>query len=84
MEKFKEEGFRIGPHKAFLFARDARSINLVFCSEVAQDLARSLLLNPCTDLQGAVDEAVTDLSPDDKIAVMPHAATVVPALINEV
>jgi len=84
MEKFKQEGFRIGPHKAFLFARDARTINLVFCSEVDEGLAELLLLNPCSDLQGAVDEALTHLDPDDKIAVMPHAATVVPALITEV
>ena len=82
-ERFWQEGFRIGAHKAFLFARNASDLNLVFCSQLNEDLARSLLLIPCQDLQTAIDKALVDLPAGEKIAVMPHAATTLTALSEE-
>jgi len=60
IERFRREGFHIGPHKAFQIARDARGpgadargpgadasrTRLVWVSEMAPDFARRLLLNP--------------------------------------
>ena len=75
MEAYRQEGFRIGPHKAFQFARDTTEARLVFCSEMPDELANRLLLNPAEDFQSAVDAALAELDPGDRIAVLPHATS---------
>ena len=82
LEKFQAEGFRIGPHKAYQFARDTKNARLMFCSEMEDGLAQTLMLNPIKDLQVAVDLALADLQPGDRVAVLPHAATTIPYLKN--
>jgi len=78
IEQFMAKGFRVGPHKAFQIARDAKKVHLHWFSEMELEDAQRLLLNPITDLQGAVDLALTDLQPGDRIGVMPHAASTIP------
>jgi nickel-dependent lactate racemase len=78
IKKFKTEGFRIGPHKAFQIARDATRLRLMFYSEMDQDLSRALLLNPVKDLQTAIDAALADLQPEDRIGILPHASSTIP------
>ena len=76
--KFKADGFRIGPHKAFQIARDAAQFRLMFCSEMDENLTRALLLNPVKDLQTAVNIALADLHCGDRVGVLPHAASTIP------
>jgi lactate racemase len=76
--RFKEEGFRIGPHKAYQIARDAAPIRLKFLSEMAPDFARSLLLDPIDDLQAAVDEALAGLPAGGRVGIMPRAVATIP------
>jgi len=78
LDRFHAEGFRIGPHKAFQIARDAAKTRLLFCSEMDEQLSRSLLLNPVKDLQTAVDLALPDLLPGERIGVLPHASSTIP------
>ena len=78
IETFQQEGFRIGPHKAYQIARDALNRRLLFCSEMDAGLAGELLLNPVADLQSALDLALLDLPPGEHIGVMPHAASTIP------
>ena len=80
IDAFRSEGFRIGPHKAFQLARDTERTRLIFCSDMSDQLARRLLLEPGKDFQSAVDVALTDLAPTEHVAVMPHAASTVPYL----
>jgi nickel-dependent lactate racemase len=61
IERFNDEDFRIGPHKAYQIARDASRVHLMFCSEMSEDFSKSLLLNPVKDLQSAVDLALMNL-----------------------
>jgi nickel-dependent lactate racemase len=82
LEQFRSEGFRIGPHKAYQIARDACNIRLLFCSEMDEDLARALLLNPVRDVQNAIDAALKDVQSGEHVGVMPHAASVIPYLIS--
>ena len=83
IEQFRLEGFRIGPHKAFQIARDASNIHLLFYSDMDEELARALLLNPVRNLQNAVDTALVDFQPGNHIGVMPHAASVIPYLTSD-
>jgi nickel-dependent lactate racemase len=80
--KFQAQGFRIGPHKAYQIARDATRNRLLFCSELDEDFAKALLLNPVKDLQTAVDMALEDLQPGEHVGVLPHAASTIPYLVH--
>ncbi len=78
LDAFRAEGFRIGPHKAFQLARDTEHARLLVCSDLPDELARRLLLEPVADLRTAVDLAVADLPPGERVAVLPHAASMIP------
>ena len=78
MARFNAEGFRIGPHKAYQIARDASRVRLLFCSEMDASLSRALLLNPVSSLQSALDQALADLQPGERIGVLPHASSTIP------
>jgi nickel-dependent lactate racemase len=80
LEAYQAEGFRIGPHKAFQFARDTAQTRLMFLSEMGTELAQSLLLNPVADFQEAINTALEGLQPGDRIAVLPHATSTIPYL----
>jgi nickel-dependent lactate racemase len=82
IQRFNAEGFRIGPHKAYQIARDASRVRLLTCSEMDEDLARSLLLNPVRDLQTALDLALADVQPGERIAILPHASSTIPYLVR--
>lgn len=80
VDAFGREGFRLGPHKAFQLARDTEHARLIVCSELPDELAHRLLLEPAADLQHAIDAAVGGLSGTDRVAVLPHAASTIPYL----
>ncbi len=80
LERFRSEGFRIGPHKGFQIARDASNLRLLLCSQMDERLARALLLNPAKSLQEALDLALPALKPGERVGVLPHASSTVPYL----
>ncbi len=84
LERFKREGFRIGPHKAFQIARDGSRVNVLFKTQMPPDFVRFLLLTPIDDLQTAVSAAVAALPPTARIGVMPIANATIPRLENRV
>jgi hypothetical protein len=43
-------------------------------------LSRRLLLNPVQDLQTAVDRALSDLPPGQRVGVLPHASSTIPCV----
>jgi nickel-dependent lactate racemase len=80
LAQFAQEGFRVGPHKAFQIARDATRVNVLLVSEMAPDFVRQLLLTPLVSLQDAVNTAVSSLPPSARIGVMPKANMTIPLL----
>lgn len=83
IRQFGMEGFRVGPHKAYLIAREATRLNLGFFTEMEASQARQLLLQPIPNLQTAVDAAVQNLGPGERVGLIPHAATTIPYLVDE-
>ena len=80
IEAYRTEGFRTGPHKAYQLARDTERARLIVCSDMSNELAHRLLLDPADDFQSAVDRALADLAPRERIAILPHAASTIPYL----
>jgi lactate racemase len=83
LERFRQEAFQIGPHKAFLIARDAIQFNLLFVSEMEEARARALLLPPVGSLQQAIDFALARLPRGGRVGVLPHASSTIPYLEGE-
>jgi nickel-dependent lactate racemase len=80
LHQFDEEGFRIGPHKAYLVARDASKIKLMTFSKLDDKLSRELLLNPVEDFQVAIDKASGNLRHGDRVGIMPYAVSTIPTI----
>ncbi len=80
LARFAREGYRIGPHKAFMISRDASLCRVLFFSQMPADLAARLLLPPVADLQRAVDGAVGALAAGSRIGIMPLANSTIPVL----
>jgi nickel-dependent lactate racemase len=81
-QRFEREGFQIGPHKAFLLARDAARLHVVLVTDMPPDLARRLLLTPAGGLDEALAMAMESLGGGDslRVGVMPLANATVPVL----
>ena len=80
IQSFQREGFRIGPHKAYQIARDAAQFNLMTFSELDEKMAQKLLLNPIADFQSAINLALADLEPNERIGILLHASSTIPYL----
>jgi lactate racemase len=78
LRRFKQEGFHVGPHKAFQIARDAVRVQVRLISDLNPDFARRLLLYSVPDLQTALNDAVNELPEDARIGVMPAANVTIP------
>ncbi|OIO88973.1 MAG: hypothetical protein AUK03_15350 [Anaerolineae bacterium CG2_30_64_16] len=79
-ERFRREGFQVGPHKAFQIARDASRVRVLFKTEMAPDFVRRLLLTPISDPNVALAQVLYELPPDTRIGVMPWANATIPVL----
>ena len=80
LARYKREGYRLGPHKAWQIARDASRIRLLTITEMPADLARRLLLNPVAGIDEALAAARADLPPQPHVGIMPIANATIPAL----
>lgn len=89
LARYRDEGYRLGPHKAYLVSRDASRVRLIFVSEMTPEDAGRLLLNPVTGRPGssaqeqlrlAISEALSQLGADARIGVLPWANATIPVL----
>jgi nickel-dependent lactate racemase len=83
LRRFSEEGFRVGPHKAFQISRDAVGRRVFLVSEMEAERVRRLLLEPAASAQAAVDSLLPELSANLTVAVMPVANATVPRVAGE-
>ncbi|MGD0260317.1 MAG: nickel-dependent lactate racemase [Verrucomicrobiota bacterium] len=82
IERFKREGFRIGPHKAFQIARDASPRRVLLMSQMPSEFVRKLLLTPYASLESALALALKGLPPSARIGIMPWANATIPEAEN--
>ena len=80
MDKFENEPFRIGPHKAFQVARDASRLNVLLKSEMPDNLVKKLLLKPIKNFNEAVDLSILNIGDSGRIGIMQSANVMIPKL----
>jgi nickel-dependent lactate racemase len=76
--RFEEEGFRVGPHKALLIARDAARVWAILVSGMAPERVRRLLLTPAATVAAALDLALPGLREGARVGILPHASSTIP------
>jgi lactate racemase len=79
-ERFKSQGFEVGPHKAFLVARDASRVNVYLYSSMLPTQVKKLLLNPVVNLQYTIQEILKSLPSSARIALLPIATITIPVM----
>lgn len=80
LERYKREGYRIGPHKAFQLARDATQVRVLFVTEMPVELTQRFLLTKIDSLDAALARALRDLAPNARIGIMPVGNVTIPEL----
>lgn len=80
LEQFKLREFKVGPHKAFQFARELVRIKVILVSNMDPNLVRKLHLIPAVNINDAIQKA-NDLVPGkSRYAILPHATNTIPQL----
>jgi nickel-dependent lactate racemase len=80
METFVREPFRIGPHKAYIFGRDAVRVKGIWIvSDITTERIAKLLLNPAT-IEEAIHTVIDPLPASAHIGIMPYANATIPYL----
>ncbi len=78
VDRFRREGFQLGAHKAYLFARDMTKAKVLLVSSLSNALAERLFFTPFPTLSAALDAALAEHDRPPRVAILPEAPTVVP------
>ncbi len=79
--RFEEEGFRMGAHKAFLFARSlVKARTYLVSGGVAPEQARTLHLIPALTIEDALTAALEGVAGRPRIGIMPRASSTIPRI----
>jgi hypothetical protein len=73
VEKFPQEPFKMGAHKAFLWARSLVKAEVHLCSAMEESLSRQFMVTPSRNLGETFDRLQGKYSSPPKVAVMPKA-----------
>lgn len=74
LKEFKEKGFRMGAHKAFLFSRSITNFDVAVVSDLDADTLGSCHLTK-TELECTIERWLEEEGEGAKIAVVPNANT---------
>jgi nickel-dependent lactate racemase len=77
-DKFSREGFRVGPHKAFLVARDASRGPTQLVSQMPPEAVRKLLLEPAASLDAALAVTQARRRQGGRAAIVTRANATIP------
>lgn len=80
--RFEREGFRMGAHKAFLFARSLLKAQTYLVSGgVAPDQARKLHLVPAPTIEDALAAPLQATDNPPRVGIMPRASSTIPRIL---
>ena len=72
--------FKLGGHKAAAIASVLKRATVLLVSALDDELAKICGLVPCTDLDTALADAVTEIGSNASLIVMPQGGAVLPGL----
>jgi nickel-dependent lactate racemase len=81
IKQFKKTGFKIGPHKAYLLARQLENIEICLYSSLDRELVKGFLLQTTDQIQKYIDETLQQLSTESSIAILPYATNTIASLV---
>lgn len=81
--RFKQMEFRIGPHKAFQIALQAKRNHIILVSEMPDDLVKKFFFIPAKSLEQAVEFACHILPANFTTVVLPHATSLLPKFTSQ-
>ena len=70
--------FKLGGHKAAAIAMVLKRANIKLVSEMDSDFVKSIFMEPYSDLQSAIDDALALHGEDAEIIVMPYGGSTLP------
>ena len=70
--------FKLGGHKAAAIAMVLNRANIKLVSEMDSDFVKSIFMEPYSDLQSAIDDALALHGEDAEIIVMPYGGSTLP------
>ena len=80
--RFEREGFRMGAHKAFLFARSLLKTHTYLVSRgIGPDQAQELHLVSAPTIEYALAAALRDIEGRPRIGIMPRASSTIPRIM---
>jgi nickel-dependent lactate racemase len=82
MTRFRREGFRLGPHKAYLVSRDAARLRVFLVSDMSPERVRRFLLEPAESIDAALAASLPAMPPDARIGVVPQASSTIPQVLG--
>ncbi len=83
LDRFSRRDFQVGPHKAYLFARDASRVSFHLLSDMKADHISRLHLSPVKDLPTALGSLLPTLPLKAHIGIMPHGNATIPILTDQ-
>lgn len=83
IERFKQEGFSLGPHKAVQIAMDAIRVNVILVSELDPRMVRKCLLTPASSIDEALSSSPVVLSGETEVGIMPQASFTIPVTMAD-
>lgn len=72
-DMMKSMEFKVGPHKAFLLAKQLVQYHISLFSSLEIEKINSLMINPVNDVQQYIDSLISQNSALRSIAIMPYA-----------
>ncbi len=83
VERFRREGFRMGAHKAYLFARSLlQARTYLVAGGIAPEQARTLHLIPAPCVEDALAAALAGGPDRPRIGIMPRASSTIPRILT--
>ena len=74
IERMRREGFKMGAHKAFLFARTMLNVDLIVVSDIPDKALEEMHLTPASSIEEALELAYRKVGRDSKVTVLPNAS----------
>lgn len=75
IERMRREGFKMGAHKAFQFARHMMNADLIILSEICDKVLEEMHLNPASSIEETLEMAYEKVGKEAMVTILPHASS---------